>query len=219
MASTVWAFATASVSAQELFGAIALEAVRRIAEFNSQNLANTVLAFACAGWQQNQIFRELGSALMERFGDLSEIAKSQLYLVALYVQMEWPEMDFPLSSQLQSLRSAYTRYEPEPSLLQRDVSAMLVEMGWNHEFEHVTQEGISLDLADPGAKRVIEVDGPSHYLKNVSTGDYVVNGPTQVKSRLLRAVGWRITHVPFFDWDGKSVPERRQLLNDHLRKI
>ena len=101
MANTIWAFATAGVADQTLFEAIAVEALRKIHEFKPQNLANMIWAFACAGWQQTQTFRELGSAIMERFGDLSEIAKSQLYLVALYVQMEWPEMDFPLSSQLQ----------------------------------------------------------------------------------------------------------------------
>ena len=128
-------------------------------------------------------------------------------------------MNYPLSSQLQSLRSAYTRNEPDPSPFQRDVSAMLVEMGWNHEFEHVTPEGISLDLADPEAKRAIEVDGPSHYLKDVATGDYVVNGPTQFKSRMLLAAGWQITRVPSFDWRGKTRSERWELLKIHLANI
>ena len=86
--------------------------------------------------------------------------------------------------------------EPDPSQFQRDVSAMLTEMGWNHVFEHVTPEGISLDLADPEPKRAIEIDGSFHYLKDVATGDYVVNGSTQFKSRLLRVLGWQITHVP-----------------------
>ena len=99
---------------------------------------------------------------MERFDDLNDTQKSQLYLATLYVQMEWPDMDFPLSSHLQSLRSAYARYESEPSQLQRDVSASLTEMGWNHSFKHATPEGISLDLADPETKRAIEVDGPYH---------------------------------------------------------
>ena len=96
---------------------------------------------------------------------------------------------------------------------------MLSEMGWNHSFEHATQEGISLDLADREAKRAIEVDGPSHYLRDVVTGKYVVNGPTQFKSRLLRALGWQVTHVPFFDWNDKTTSERRHLLTNHLAKI
>ena len=156
---------------------------------------------------------------MECFDDLNEAGKSQLYLATLYVQMEWPDLDFPLSSQLQALRSAYTADELSPSQLQRDVSAMLTEMGWNHEFEHVTQEGISLDLADPETKNAIEVDGPYHYLRDAATGDYVVNGPTRFKSRLLQALDWKITHVPFFDWDDKTRTERRHLLTNHLANI
>eukprot|EP00634_Sargassococcus_sp_CCMP2135_P012203 CAMPEP_0198647382 /NCGR_PEP_ID=MMETSP1467-20131203/2673_1 /TAXON_ID=1462469 /ORGANISM="unid. sp., Strain CCMP2135" /LENGTH=48 /DNA_ID= /DNA_START= /DNA_END= /DNA_ORIENTATION= len=48
MANTVWAFATAGVSAQALFEEIAAEAQGRIREFNPQNMANTVWAFATA---------------------------------------------------------------------------------------------------------------------------------------------------------------------------
>ena len=96
---------------------------------------------------------------------------------------------------------------------------MLTELGWNHSFEHVTQEGISLDLADSERKRAIEVDGPSHYLKDVSTRDYIVNGSTQFKSRLLQGLGWQVTHLPFFDWASKTTSERHQLLQHHLAKI
>ena len=119
----VWAFAMAGVTAPRLFEAVAAEAVIRVAELTMQELANIVWAFACAGWQQNQIFRELGSALMERFDDLNDAQKSQLYLVTLYAQMEWRDQNFPLSSQLQSLRAASTAAEPEPSQFQRAVSA------------------------------------------------------------------------------------------------
>mmetsp|Transcript_18907 Transcript_18907/g.61016 ORF Transcript_18907/g.61016 Transcript_18907/m.61016 type:complete len:99 (-) Transcript_18907:241-537(-) len=72
--------------------------------------------------------------------------------------------------------------------------------------------GISLDLADPKSKRAIEVDGPSHYLQEVSSGDYVVNGPTQFKARLLRGLGWTVAHVAFHEWGDRSEHERRELL-------
>ena len=96
---------------------------------------------------------------------------------------------------------------------------MLTGLGWNHSVLHVTPEGISLDLVDPEAKRAIQVDRPWHCLKDAATGDYVINGPTLFKSRLLRARGWRITHVPFFDWDAKTRSERDQVLRDHLAEI
>ena len=77
---------------------------------------------------------------------------------------------------------------------------MFTRLDWNHEFQHVTQEGLSIDIANPGTKQGWLVCGPTHYLRDVATGDYVVNGPTQFKSRLLRALGWQIRHIPFFEW-------------------
>ena len=46
-----------------------------------------------------------------------------------------------------------------------------------HTFEHVTAEGFSLDLALPKSKLAVEVDGPSHYLKD--GGEYVADGATR----------------------------------------
>jgi len=95
---------------------------------------------------------------------------------------------------------------------------MLRQMGWSHAVEHETAEGFSLDLADPAAKRAIQVDDRSHYLKE--SGDtYVVDGATRFTSRLLRSFGWQIAHVPFFSWDGKSESQRRRLLFQKLAEI
>eukprot|EP00634_Sargassococcus_sp_CCMP2135_P002062 CAMPEP_0198674468 /NCGR_PEP_ID=MMETSP1467-20131203/97930_1 /TAXON_ID=1462469 /ORGANISM="unid. sp., Strain CCMP2135" /LENGTH=271 /DNA_ID=CAMNT_0044411363 /DNA_START=1 /DNA_END=816 /DNA_ORIENTATION=+ len=219
MANTVWAFATAGVAAQLLFEAIAAEAQNRVTDFNAQDMANTVWAFACVGWTGSAIFQLLGSALAARLDDLDVKDKSQLYQAALYVRAQWPELDFPFTADLESLRAAYTRHEQKPSTLQRGVSAMLQELGWNHTFEYVTEEGFSLDLAEPDSKRAIEVDGPPHYLKDAASGEYVVNGTTQFKSRLLCSYGWQVSHVAFFELDGKTEPERRELLVSKLAEI
>ena len=96
--------------------------------------------------------------------------------------------------------------------LQREVSVLLEQMGWSHTFEHVTREGFSLDLAQPDSKRAIEVDGPSHFLKDATSGGYIFNGATQFKSRLLRSYGWQVAHVAFFEFERKSEVERRDLL-------
>ncbi|MEM7515755.1 MAG: RAP domain-containing protein [Planctomycetota bacterium] len=219
MANTVWAFATAGVAAQQLFDAIAAEARKRVTKFNAQELANTIWAFACVGWTESEVFRWLESALTEGQNDMTDIEKSQLYQAALHIKTEWPELEFPLPADLDSLVSAYTKHEPEPSQLQREVSAMLEQMGWSHTFEYVTVEGFSLDLAQPDSKQAIEVDGPYHFLKDATSGEYVVNGATQFKSRLLRARGWRISHVAFFEFDDKSESERRELLFGKLAEI
>ena len=133
--------------------------------------------------------------------------------------MEWPDKDFPLSTSFELFRSAYTRREPRPSQFQRDVSAMVRQMGWEHNFEHVTVEGISLDLAEPVSKCAVEVDGPCHYLKDVSRGGYIVNGATRLKSRLLWHQGWKVVHVSFFEWRQRSMAMRRELLREQLARI
>ena len=47
----------------------------------------------------------------------------------------------------------------------------------------------------PGRPRVVvEVDGPSHFVGQRLTGS------TQLKHRLLRAMGWEVVQVPYFEW-------------------
>ena len=175
-------------------------------------MVNTIWAFACIGWEQHQIFKVLGSSIATDLDDFNKTRKSQLYLVSLYLQVQWPNLDSPLSASLVSFRSAYTSCAPRPSRFQHDVSAMLTQMGWDHIFKHETAEGFSLDLARPEVKLAVEVDGPTHFLKHSSSGKYVVNGATRFKARLLRSVGWTVAHIAFFDWSEKSELERRQLL-------
>jgi len=217
VANAAWAFATAGVAAPKLFEAIASEALRRVKEFKSQEVANTAWAFACVGWEQNHIFEEFGSAIAGDLDKFEDLELSQLYVVALHVHIESPDLDFPLLDRLELLRSAFTRCEPRPSRLQRDVSSMLREMGWSHEFEHVTSEGFSLDLAVPESKEAVEVDGPFHFLRDVSSGEFVINGATQFKKRLLRKLGWKVASVAFFEWNKKTRKERETLLMKNVR--
>jgi len=213
MSNTVLAFATASAAAPGLFQAIAVEASRRVGDFTVRELTNTLWAFACVGFAQTRVFTDLVSAIAERIDELNDFGKSQLHAVALYWRLTWPVLDFPLSAHLGSFRSAYVRFAPCPSQLQHDVSAMLLErLHWKHVFEHVTEEGLSLDLARPESKLAIEVDGPFHYLWDASSGDSVVNGGTRFKSTLLELLGWNVVRVSFTEWNGQSEKARRELL-------
>ena len=219
IANSAWGCAKAGFTNQPLFKAVAAEVPRRIREFNAQEMANTVWAFACVGWEQHQIFREFGSSIVTRLDDFNEVERSQLYLVALFMQVQWPARDCPLSPSLQSFRSAYTSCMASPTQLQCDVSTMLRQMGWNHSFKHETAEGFSLDLAQPESKLAVEVDGPSHFLKNLPSEENVVNGATIFKTRQLRSFGWTVAHISFFDWDNKSESERRKLVIAKLGEL
>ena len=68
-------------------------------------------------------------------------------------------------------------------------------------------------------KLAVEVDGPSHYLKDLSSGEHVVNGATRFKMRQLRNFCWTVAHISFLDWDHKSELERRQLVAAKLGEL
>mmetsp|Transcript_25392 Transcript_25392/g.101195 ORF Transcript_25392/g.101195 Transcript_25392/m.101195 type:complete len:155 (+) Transcript_25392:260-724(+) len=130
-------------------------------------------------------------------------ATSQLYLVSLYFALEWPNQTFPLCHE--TLRATYKRRRygrvRRRSQLHRDVSSTLDRLGWMYVDSHVTAEGLLLDMARPDTKVAFEADGPSHFVRDLSSGQYVENGATRFKSRLLRRLGWDVVTVPFFEWD------------------
>jgi hypothetical protein len=98
------------------------------------------------------------------------------------------------------LRAVYIREEPSPSRSQRDVSVALTRIGWAHELEHVTAEGISLDMAEPASKFAVEFDGPTHFLAGASDGSRrVLDGKSKSKERLLRRLGWKLVRVPYYE--------------------
>ncbi|EOD24737.1 hypothetical protein EMIHUDRAFT_254754, partial [Emiliania huxleyi CCMP1516] len=77
--------------------------------------------------------------------------------------------------------------------------------------EHLEpRTGYSLDLALPSSRIAVEVDGPSHFLLPDGLGVRRPNGPTLLKRRLLAAAGWRVSSVPFYEWNGFATAKERQ---------
>jgi hypothetical protein len=148
------------------------------------------------------------------------------------------------------------------SKIQRDVSDAFNRIGFQHDIEHVITsetlakeagvqitpaqiEILSLDLANVDTRIGIEVDGPAHFLSDISknsnnSGLYReingkveyqfqwdgsaqgMNGPTVLKTRLLRQLGWKIVNIPFWEWyklKGDEAAEDRycKSLLDSLR--
>jgi RAP domain len=88
-------------------------------------------------------------------------------------------------------------------------------------------EVLSIDIANLEHKVAIEVDGPSHFVSRIDdfgevesqssgfskvvrgkleyqfgwTGErQEMNGPTVLKERLLKSFGWKVLHLPFWEW-------------------
>eukprot|EP00747_Dinoflagellata_sp_TGD_P158114 gnl/TRDRNA2_/TRDRNA2_177789_c2_seq25.p1 gnl/TRDRNA2_/TRDRNA2_177789_c2~~gnl/TRDRNA2_/TRDRNA2_177789_c2_seq25.p1 ORF type:complete len:108 (+),score=14.19 gnl/TRDRNA2_/TRDRNA2_177789_c2_seq25:228-551(+) len=104
--------------------------------------------------------------------------------------------------------------------MQCDVGAALHELGALVEEEFVTDEGYSIDalVVWHGEQFAVEVDGPCHFLRGHCRSSF--NGGTLLKHRQLRALGWRLIVLPYFEWDEltSSVDRREYLLDRLLRQ-
>lgn len=134
----------------------------------------------------------------ELLDQLGLAGRSSLYQVMLYLQLEAPTSPrlLPvLRKRRDVLRAAYVCRDCKPSRSQTDVSRVLDALSWTHKKEWRTAEGLSLDIAKPRQRIAIEFDGPSHYLTRGRPND-----ATAFKHRLLERLGWRVVHVPYYEW-------------------
>ena len=98
-----------------------------------------------------------------------------------------------------------------PSQSQLGVSHALNVLGWDHEDELRTEDGLSLDMAQPSTKTAVEFDGPTHYLLGGASGSVRCNGATAFKRRLLKILGWEVISIPYFEWNEvRSSKETRE---------
>ena len=96
------------------------------------------------------------------------------------------------------------------SKLQRSVARALRRLGEQVSEEVVLDDsGFSVDIQLTGQRVVVEVDGPMHYLRPRS-GRPIVDGSTRFKHRLLTALGWKVLHVPYFEWRALGSPEQQK---------
>ena len=126
------------------------------------------------------------------------------------------------------------------SKIQRSVSSAFSRIGFEHKEEHVIGmdtlayehgihmapvpvEVLSLDIANVDLRIGVEVDGPAHFISQITTvsegmgwsklingkmeyqfvwndKDQQINGPTALKKRLLEQLGWKIVNIPFWEW-------------------
>ena len=208
LSNTAWAYATAGHAAPALLDAVAKEAAQRgLREFKPQALSNTAWAFAVADRPAPALFG--GDAFVQRCaaerGFVPE-ALRQLHQWQLWQEERgaaWP----PLPPELaQRCRAAFCQEEGVPSRLQRDVAASLRALGLAPREEVRTPQGYSLDavVSHGGREVAVEVDGPSHFLGRTPTGT------TALKRRQLRAAGWALLPVPYWEWDALGSKAAKQ---------
>ena len=218
LSNTAWAYATAGHPAPALLDAIAEEAARRgLRDFNSQDLANTAWAFAVADRPAPALFG--GDAFVQRCAALAaerslvSVDLCQLHQWQLWQEERggaWP----PLSPALaQRCRNAFCPEMGARSVLQQDVADTLCTLGLAMREEVRTPLGYRLDavVVHAGSVVAVEVDGPKSVVGRTPTG------ATAIKRRQLRAAGWKVLPVPYWEWDTlRSMAAKRQYLQRAL---
>eukprot|EP00820_Chromera_velia_P011269 Cvel_22452.t2-p1 / transcript=Cvel_22452.t2 / gene=Cvel_22452 / organism=Chromera_velia_CCMP2878 / gene_product=hypothetical protein / transcript_product=hypothetical protein / location=Cvel_scaffold2207:13491-15314(-) / protein_length=608 / sequence_SO=supercontig / SO=protein_coding / is_pseudo=false len=115
-----------------------------------------------------------------------------------------------------------------------DVSRSLLRLGWQHQVEipvvshtHSHQLGwqcdtkLYLDCACPETRVAIEVQGPSHFLRDLE-GRLTrrQTGRTLFKNRMTRKLGWRLVEIDLRDWGRhRSEDARFAFLLEKLRSV
>ena len=100
------------------------------------------------------------------------------------------------------------------SYTQQQVAAAIAQLGVIVN-EEVNSEGYWIDMFVlwKGTWIAVEVDGPMHFF--VGPMSRLPKGSTLLKRRQLRALGWRIAVVPYWEWYALGTDaERREYVVD-----
>lgn len=123
----------------------------------------------------------------------------QLYQTNLALSLEHADSVLTTESELDAMINEAWEKEKAASKLisgdHKEVDRLLVGAtgrSWVSEYEGAPY---SLDLALADVKVALEIDGPTHFSRNTHT----LLGHTVLKQRLLRAAGWTIMPIPFYE--------------------
>ena len=200
LSNTVWAFATVDHQATELFETIAASVP--IPLLHSQAVANMAWGYAAADVPSKTLFADPAfGAVCSRFADAFPISEQrQLHQWQLWLEERgeaWPELPSPLR---EVCSAAFSAEEGNPSRFQNEVCKALAGLGLQLREEVRTPQGYSLDavVLFDGHDVAVEVDGPTHFLQ----GEWArrPTGSTALKRRQLRAAGWPLLPVPYWEW-------------------
>ena len=168
-----------------------------------QELANLAWAFAAANHPAPVLFDgDAFVALCERTLPPAPVpVLTQFHQWQLWVTERgerWPQLPPELARRC---HAAFCADEGRPSQLQRDVVEALrfLQLGAPVQLKQEvrTPLGYSVDavLLYGGREVAVEVDGPSHFFGQIPTG------ATALKRRQLRAAGWALLPVPYWEWN------------------
>ena len=203
----LYSYGRAAHAAPSLFAAAAapvssawLAGERTLDGWSVQDVANTLWACAAADARHEHLVAALETALCTRGFALQQAHYTQIQQYLIWWEIELgrraPLVTPALREQCRRcLAAGDVKSGHRVSALQLAVGRCLERLGLISQSELTTDEGYSIDLAVLRERVAIEVDGPSHFTQ-VGTP----SGATLLKRRQLRATGWNVVAIPYFEW-------------------
>ncbi|XP_078170584.1 RAP domain-containing protein [Carex rostrata] len=190
--------------------------------FTRDQIASISWSYAVLGQTGRPFFSSIWSILTQlvtkRVSDQFRedvLFASQIYVANQCLKVENPNSGLALKGDLEKkiYRVGQTkRFNIKTtSLFQKEVARLLVATGSNWVREYPI-DGYTVDAVLVDEKVAFEIDGPSHFSRNLGTP----LGHTMMKRRYIAAAGWKLVTLSHYEWEALSG-EFKQL--EYLRKI
>ena len=207
-------------------------AAPRVGEFELMNLSNILWSFVVLRAYEHESFLTTVWAALARAAPPKGLGvhdRTQCALMRLAVCLEAKALEPQLeraAPQLWASLASVATHSPAArcSRSRNEVRLALERLGRPFEHDALLPEGISVDFllaADAAGTRgsvVLEFDGPPHFLHARGEAAPVsVNGRTQLKTRLLEAMGYPLVRLPYFQWAPRHFGDEQEA--DLLRRL
>ena len=237
IANLAWSFATLNVIDKELFGLLTEETKYRIKDFNAQDISNLAWSFAILNMKNIELFDILAKESIFKIKDFNyqEIA-NLAWSFAILDDRNTELLELLIKTykghnlqQLRQLQQVYLHCKYElrsdrlinlfsrfdfneiknndiySSSFHLDCVLHLQLLKIDHQNE-INVEGLYCDIYLPDQNIIIEVNGPTHYTHL----DVEPLGRTVFKTRILRAMGYTVKTIPWWDWDDMDNSEEKK---------
>jgi len=210
IANIVNAFAKLGIQNDRLFQASARHLLasetRLLKKCTSQEIANIAWAFIINHYCHHDLLQRLLAECFVRDSEFSEEALRQLHQVWLSLSYEFPKTQIPWDlSLLAKIHKTILNPQTTASNLQKDICAELHNLGICFTTEENIR-GLPIDIALKDKPVLIEVHGPSHYLR----GTHTLDGRSKFKQRILEKIKYKVHTIPYWEWDNLSNSMEKQ---------
>jgi hypothetical protein len=212
-----------------------------LAQFNGQNLTNTAWAWAVLAClaqedgsygQHEQCFQQVAAGLLKEAASrpVSSFTienKRQLYQAHLFAEhLGIPGL--PAGQVLEAAMQAGMTASITTSPWQREVNSVLTQMGYTTQMEGLSPDGftradivITAMYSGRPYSIALELDGPSHYVAELSASTAPVDrldGPTRLRNRLhSHSFHDRLVCIYCRDWE--TVEGDKKAQQEYLSKV